>query len=227
MTQSLIDIPFQERQELALEFLQEQVMDQRRKLRRWRALTNQPAQIDTGYIAQHLVSLVTGVLGSGMRGKGDDLEDGSEVKSANFLDSLDARGATSPRWNFQSNDLASMEKLLSVPSLYISSFDLSMDSHLRIRVWAIDPKLHAPFRERYIEWMNILGKPKLLDPRRPYANFQLFPPALKSNDTFARHGQKIARPFSQLRIELESPPMSRKLFHAEETRSGQLQLLEI
>ena len=77
---------------MALLLLQEQVIDQREKLHYWRDVTSQPAQIDTGYISQHIASLITGVPGGGMRGKGDDLADGSEVKSANFLDSLDKKG---------------------------------------------------------------------------------------------------------------------------------------
>ena len=67
--------------------IQEQILDQRDKLRFWRNVTKQAAQIDTGYIAQHLISLITSIPGGGMRGKGDDLADGSEVKSANFIDS--------------------------------------------------------------------------------------------------------------------------------------------
>ncbi len=70
-----------ERGVLALQLLQEQVVEQRRKLQHWRLITIQPAQIDTGYVGQHLVSLITGIKGGGMRGKGDDLFDGSEVKS--------------------------------------------------------------------------------------------------------------------------------------------------
>lgn len=99
---TLADFAFDERIDLARELIREQIADQRIKLHRWRNLTKQPAQIDTGYIGQHLVSLVSGIEGGGFRGKGNDLIDGSEVKSADFLDSLDARGAVAPRWNFTS-----------------------------------------------------------------------------------------------------------------------------
>ena len=47
-----------------------------------------------------------------MRGKGDDLCDGSEVKGANFIDSLDKNGATAPRWNFNSVSVEIMETSL-------------------------------------------------------------------------------------------------------------------
>lgn len=100
----LSELNLTERQKYIVKLLKEQVINQRANLHFWRNLTGQPAQIDTGYIAQHLVSLVTGVKGGGFRGKGDDLEDGSEVKSANFLDSLDARKRVAPRWNFTCND---------------------------------------------------------------------------------------------------------------------------
>ena len=75
-------------QQIITKLLLEQVILQRDNLHFFRDLTFQPAQIDTGYIAQHLVSLVTRIPGGGFRGKGDDLADGSEVKSANFLDSM-------------------------------------------------------------------------------------------------------------------------------------------
>ena len=55
-----------------------------------------------------------------MRGKGDDLSDGSEVKSANFLDSLDKKGATAPRWNFTAVTQEIMEKFLTYDSLFSS-----------------------------------------------------------------------------------------------------------
>jgi hypothetical protein len=230
----------EQRAGLATQILQEQVVEQRKKLHFWRDITQQPAQIDTGYVAQHLVSLVTGLKGSGMRGKGDDLVNGAEVKSANFLDALDKRGAVSPRWNFQSNDLPSMEGLLKVPAIYLVSMDLNDKDKIRARIWRLDPQAHQPFRDRYTAWMDSHGRPKLLDPKRPAANFQLFPPRNKSADSFARHGQVVtvgqveltvevparaAKLFPKLQIELEHPPMSTKIFHAEEDDSGRIALI--
>lgn len=92
----LTTLSLEDRKNLAMQLLQEQVIEQREKLNYWSTITAQSSQIDTGYIAQHLVSLQTQIAGQGMRGKGDDLCDGSEVKSANFLDSLDKK-ALSPR----------------------------------------------------------------------------------------------------------------------------------
>ena len=94
----LTTLSLEDRKNLAMQLLQEQVIEQREKLNYWSTITAQSSQIDTGYIAQHFASLQTQIAGQGMRGKGDDLCDGSEVKSANFLDSLDKKGATAPRW---------------------------------------------------------------------------------------------------------------------------------
>ena len=81
-------LTYAERKELSRLLLEEQVNEQRKKLNLWSTITAQSSQIDTGYVAQHLVSLQTQIPGQGMRGKGDDLSNGAEVKSANFLDSL-------------------------------------------------------------------------------------------------------------------------------------------
>lgn len=212
-------IPVEVRKDLIIQLLQEQVLEQRDKLRFWRDLTQQAAQIDTGYIGQHLVSLITSVPGSSMRGKGDDLLDGSEVKSANFIDSLDKKGAVAPRWNFSSNDLALMEAYMNVPFIYLVSVDLNKEDMFRVRVWRVQPKEHAVFHARYREWMEKLGIPKLSHPDRPGVNFQLFPPRFKTDDNFARHGNGRANGFEPIKIELEGVPGAKKILHAEERNS--------
>lgn len=93
----LTTLSLEDRKNLAMQLLQEQVIEQREKLNYWSTITAQSSQIDTGYIAQHLVSLQTQIAGQGMRGKGDDLCDGSEVKSANFLLTLWTKKVLSPR----------------------------------------------------------------------------------------------------------------------------------
>ena len=60
--------------------LQEMFLDFRQVMLKWAKITGQSSQLDAGYIAQHLVSLLTGKRGIGWRGKGLDLEDGSEEK---------------------------------------------------------------------------------------------------------------------------------------------------
>lgn len=112
------------RQQLVEQLVEELLIDARSRLHRWRSLTNQPAQIDTGYVSQHLVSIVTGQPGGGFRGKGDDLADGSEIKAANYLDAFDNRGASSPRWNLSVTQASDLDKYLNVPFLYFVVIDL-------------------------------------------------------------------------------------------------------
>lgn len=112
----------EQRKELARILIEEQIVNQRKMLSHWGTLTAQSFIIDTGYIAQHLVSLQTQISGQGMRGKGDDLCDGSEVKSANFIGSLDKKGKTAPRWDFSANNVAKMEQFLPI-SYALSDFN--------------------------------------------------------------------------------------------------------
>lgn len=220
----LEDLNDEQTRELALKLLQELVLDQRNRLHFWRNLTNQPAQIDTGYVAQHLVSLVTKIKGVGMRGKGEDLEDCSEIKSANFLDALDKRGAVAPRWNFSSNDLETMESYLKVPAIYLVSLDWNSQNRFRVRIWKLEPSKHELFKSRYKEWMERLGKPKLKDPKRPGVNFQLFPPRNKRDDTYARHGNGRKNGFAPIKIYLEGVEGARLLFKAQENEKGVIEL---
>lgn len=206
----------EERKTLATELLTEQVLQQRNKLNHWSAITAQSSQIDTGYIAQHLVSLQTQIAGQGMRGKGDDLCDGSEVKSANFLDSLDKKGATAPRWNFTAVTRQIMERFLEYPAVYLLSMDLNENQKFRTRIWKIDVTKHVILRERYIEWMHELGYPKFEANNEESVNFQLFPPHSQTNETCARHGNGRANGFSKLHIPLEGIDGAELIFCAEE-----------
>lgn len=221
----LLRLTYEEQKQLIITLLQEQVINQRDRLHIWSAITGQPAQIDTGYISQHLVSLVSAIAGQGMRGKGNDLCDGSEVKSANFLDSLDKNGSSSARWNFTANNIYVMERFLEYSSLYLVSFDFNELDMIRIRVWLVDVKRHIELRERYKEWMMKLGYPKFkAEGSRPSVNFQLFPPRNRSEDSFARHGNGVN--FDKLELQLDGVEGSELIFHAEETVDGLIKILK-
>ena len=69
--------------ELIKEFLDDVIVTPRNTLHKWAAITNQTPAVKLGYIGQHLASLITGVKGTGSGARGDDLSDGSEVKSCN------------------------------------------------------------------------------------------------------------------------------------------------
>ena len=70
-------------------FIKEIIITPKHLLRKWSAVTNQTPAAKIGYIGQHLASLITGVKGTGSGARGDDLEDGSEVKSCNKIDQAD------------------------------------------------------------------------------------------------------------------------------------------
>lgn len=75
--------------ELIKEFLDDVIVAPRNTLHKWATITNQTPAVKLGYIGQHLASLITGVKGTGSGARGDDLSDGSEVKSCNKIDQAD------------------------------------------------------------------------------------------------------------------------------------------
>ena len=75
--------------ELVEQFLNELIVSPKRLLRNWASITNQTPAAKIGYIGQHLASLLTGVKGTRTGARGNDLEDGTEVKSCNKVDQAD------------------------------------------------------------------------------------------------------------------------------------------
>ena len=70
-------------------FINEIIVSPKHLLKKWSEITNQTPAAKLGYIGQHLASLITGVPGTGSGARGDDLQDGSEVKSCNKVDQAD------------------------------------------------------------------------------------------------------------------------------------------
>lgn len=197
----------EQRIELCKRLIEEQIVKQRDELSHWSTLTAQSGMIDTGYISQHLVSLCKQIPGQGMRGKGLDLIDGSEVKSANFIDSKDRKGATEPRWNFSSPQDEKLNEFLHYTFIYMVSIDYSSKGNLRIRIWEIDVRKHTALRKRYKEWMD--------NPDRNSRNFQLFPPKSGEDSVYAHHGSNKKGQLPPTEIALENVVGARKIFHAE------------
>lgn len=71
------------------QFISEIIIAPRENLKRWALITNQTPAAKIGYVGQHLASLITGVKGTGSGARGNDLADGSEVKSCNKIDQAD------------------------------------------------------------------------------------------------------------------------------------------
>jgi hypothetical protein len=132
---------------------------------KWTALTGQSAQVDTGYIAQHVASIVLAEPGQGFKGKGVDLLDGTEVKSAAIVGGVDR-----PRWNHglgtPADDRKRRDKgqkpvwqeYLEVPTAFYLLFDRVVDDSselvLRVRAWCIDGQQDTAWRDlitRFVE----------------------------------------------------------------------------
>lgn len=152
-----------------------------RTLVKWAALTGQSAQVDTGYIAQHVASIVLGEPGQGFRGKGDDLLDRTEVKSASAISGIDR-----PRWNHHLGTTADdtnrrakglptvWEEYLAAPNAFYLLFDRVMDSStakrtLRVRGWCIDSQRDDAWRKLLLDFVRSRGTTNK-------KNLQLHPP---------------------------------------------------
>jgi MamI restriction endonuclease len=157
-----------ERRSRIEELITDFFVDARATLVKWSQVTGQSAQIDTGYIAQHLASLVLQIPGQGFKGKGVDLGDGSEVKSASIVSGIDR-----PRWNHNMGTSADDRKreakgtktkgfvyLNETPFVFYVLFDRVHDgagtptSKLRVRGWCINARTDKAWRSlvaRYLE----------------------------------------------------------------------------
>lgn len=75
--------------EQIIKFIDELIIEPRKNCAKWSKITDQTATLRIGYPGQHLASLVTGVKGEKTGARGNDLSDGSEVKSCSRVDQLD------------------------------------------------------------------------------------------------------------------------------------------
>ncbi|MDD5152796.1 MAG: MamI family restriction endonuclease [Candidatus Pacebacteria bacterium] len=69
--------------------LGELVLQPRINAIKWSRITKQTPNIKIGYPGQHLASLITGMTGERSGARGNDIADGSEVKSCSRIDQLD------------------------------------------------------------------------------------------------------------------------------------------
>jgi hypothetical protein len=176
----------EDRCRLAAKLLHELFVETRRHLLHWADITGQSAQVDSGYIAQHLVSLVTGIPGhERRRGKGLDLADKSEVKTANNVDGVDKQ-----RWNIQFTSEETMDGLLKHPFIFMVLFDFVVrDSEptgeLRARIWGITPSTDTAFREAFGRWRTNDRKSR---------NYQLHPPIGRDDDIVTNDSGNLRMP---------------------------------
>lgn len=143
-------------------------------MRRWAAVTQQTSQARLAYPGQHLASVVTGVPGTGTAARGEDLLDGSEVKSCSKADQLGKCkdcAARVPAWMTECPECGGtrldrkkdshwivsirreqeLEQLVNACRIVLVMFDRSAASaeDIRVRIWEVWPRepRHAYFAE--------------------------------------------------------------------------------
>jgi len=82
-------VKISDNKKLIKKLLDELVLTPRLKALEWSKITKQTPNMKIGYPGQHLASLVVGMEGSRTGARGNDIVDGSEVKSCSRVDQLD------------------------------------------------------------------------------------------------------------------------------------------
>lgn len=144
------------------------------------ALTSQPTPEDSRAWSQILISTLTGIPGLS-RHKGQDLADGSDVKSANAWFSIDkVRFNGVIKAGTQSTLSGRMEYLDQMPFLFFVLWDYNPDNDReRARIWVVRPQYDRLFRKMARHWYEQLANGTIRS-----SNFQLHPPVNENNDIF-------------------------------------------
>lgn len=71
------------------DFINDMLITPRKNAHKWAELTNQTPNLKMGYPGQHLASLITGMKGTATGARGNDIIDGTEVKSCSKVDQSD------------------------------------------------------------------------------------------------------------------------------------------
>lgn len=159
-------LTFETSEELIKECITDLYIKPRKSIRKWSEITRQTAQGRFAYPAQHLASLITGIKGRGTAARGDDLADGTEVKSCSRADQLseckkckakvliwqkecpecgskEIDYKTDSHWIFVIRSDAELDLLLNkIPRVILMLFDRkNHDSEdVYLRAWVLDPK---------------------------------------------------------------------------------------
>jgi hypothetical protein len=154
------------------------------------AMTSQPTPEDSRAWSQILISLLTGTSGLA-RHKGQDLEDGSDVKSANAWFSIDkVRFNGVIKAGTRSSLSGKMEYLDQMPFLFFVLWDHNPDNNReRVRVWVVRPQYDRLFREMACNWYEQLANGRIRS-----NNFQLHPPVNENDDVFTNQCGNLMYP---------------------------------
>jgi hypothetical protein len=132
-------------------------------MNKWSLITHQTAQVRLAYPGQHLASIITGIPGVGTAARGDDLIDGTEVKSCSradqlgickncsarvmrqfnkcpICDSSDIEIKEDSHWIFSIQSENELKLLLGLPRILFILFDRDNEKFIRIRMWQVTPK---------------------------------------------------------------------------------------
>lgn len=82
-------ITIRDNERLIRHFLMDLILTPRLKALEWSRITKQTPNLKIGYPGQHLASLVVGMEGAKTGARGNDIVDGSEVKSCSRIDQVD------------------------------------------------------------------------------------------------------------------------------------------
>jgi hypothetical protein len=156
MTPELLESPVED-------ILQDLFVTPRAAVRKWAERTNQTAQAKTAYVGQHLASVLTAIPGEGTAARGNDLIDGSEVKTCSRADQLgkcrtcgspvqewrpacsqcgstDVNRKTDSHWLFAIRSDAELEQLLRDARVVFILLDRTHgQSDIRVRAWEVWP----------------------------------------------------------------------------------------
>lgn len=132
-------------------------------INKWSTITNQTAQVRLAYLGQHLASMITGLPGVGTAARGDDLIDGTEVKSCSRADQLGICRNCSARvmrhittcpscgstdieikedshWIFSIKSKSELNLLFSLPRILLILFYRDTENYIQVRAWQVNPK---------------------------------------------------------------------------------------
>lgn len=157
---------------------------------RYASITAQPDPEDSRAWSQILISTLTGIRGMA-RHKGQDLADGSDVKSANAWYSIDkVRFNGVIKAGTQSHLAGSMDYLDQMPFLFFVMWDYNpRNDRERARVWVVRPQHDALFRAMARNWYNQLATGTIRS-----NNFQLHPPVNENSDVFTNRCGNLEYP---------------------------------